>query len=344
MKLEKSIKNKAFEVGFDVVGFADPTSDKRLETNLSQYLREGRQGNMDWMAKNTDRRTSPRGLWPQVNSIIVLGLNYGPAKPPAQALRRADRGNISVYAQGKDYHDLVKKRLKKIGRWLVETHSCEVKVFVDTAPVMEKPLAQKAGLGWQGKHTNLVSPDLGSWLFLGEIYTTLNLTPNTPSVDQCGTCRACLDACPTGALDVPYEIDPRRCISYLTIEHKGSIPEELAAAMGNHIYGCDDCLDACPWNKFSVINNEDSFLPRAELSAPQLTDLSMINDADFRQIFSGSPIKRTGRERFVRNVIIAIANSGDQSLMEALSARLEDTSAVVSKTARWALDRLQHKL
>jgi epoxyqueuosine reductase len=293
------------------------------------------------MAKNTDRRTSPRGLWPQVNSVIVLGLNYGPAESPAQALKRADRGNISVYAQGKDYHDLVKKRLKQIGRWLVKAYPCEIKVFVDTAPVMEKPLAQKAGLGWQGKHTNLVSPDLGSWLFLGEIYTTLDLAPDAPGTDQCGTCRACLDACPTGALDVPYQIDPRRCISYLTIEHKDAIPEDLAAAMGNHIYGCDDCLDACPWNKFSRINNEDAFLPRAELSAPRLADLSKLDDADFRQIFSGSPIKRTGRERFVRNVMIAIANSGDKNLMEVLSARLDDTSAIVADAARWALSKLQ---
>ena len=343
MDLKKSIKDKALEVGFDVVGFADSTKDKRLETNLNQYLGEGRQGTMDWMARNTDRRTSPSGLWPQVKSVIVLGLNYGPTEPPAQALRRADRGNISVYAQGKDYHGLVKKRLKKIGRWLVKTHACEIKVFVDTAPVMEKPLAQKAGLGWQGKHTNLVSPDFGSWLFLGEIYTTLDLTTDVPSVDQCGTCRACLDACPTGALDVPYQIDPRRCISYLTIEHKGAIPEDLATAMGNHIYGCDDCLDACPWNKFSVRNNEDAFLPRAELSAPRLADLAMLDDADFRQIFSGSPIKRTGREHFVRNVIIAIANSGDKSLMEVLGARLDDTSAIVSEAARWALGRLQQK-
>ncbi len=344
MEVEKSIKNKAFEVGFDVIGFTDVATDKRLKTNLYQYLRDGRQGNMDWMAKNTDRRTSARNLWPEVNSIIVLGLNYGPAEPPTLALKRTDRGNISVYAQGKDYHDLVKKKLKEIGQWLVEKHACEIKVFVDTAPVMEKPLAQKAGLGWQGKHTNLVSPNLGSWLFLGEIFTTLKLTPDTPCVDQCGTCRACLDACPTDALDVPYQIDPRRCISYLTIEHKGNIPEDLASAMGNRIYGCDDCLDACPWNKFSVINKQDDFLPRAELSAPRLADLSMLNDADFRQIFSGSPIKRTGRERFVRNVIIAIANSGDRSLTKALTARLEDTSAIVRKAAQWALSRLQQKL
>ena len=341
MEMEKSIKNKAFEVGFDVVGFADPTSDKQLKTNLRQYLREGRQGNMDWMARNADRRASPRDLWSEVNSIIVLGLNYGPAKSPALALKRANIGNISVYAQGIDYHDLVKKRLKKIGRWLVKTHSCKIKVFVDTAPVMEKPLAQKAGLGWQGKHTNLVSPNFGSWLFLGEIYTTLKLTPNELSVDQCGTCRACLDACPTGALDVPYEIDPRRCISYLTIEHKDTIPEDLAAAMGNHIYGCDDCLDVCPWNKFSVINKEDAFLPRAELSTPLLRDLSMLNDRDFRQIFSGSPIKRTGRDRFVRNVIIAIANSGDKSLIKAINARLKDSSAIVREAAEWALTRLR---
>lgn len=341
MELKKSIENKALEVGFDVVGFTDAATDNRLKTNLNRYLSENRQGDMTWMAKNTDRRTSPRELWPQVNSVIVFGLNYGPAEPPARALERTNRGNISVYAHGKDYHDLVKKRLKTVGRWLVETYSCEVKIFVDTAPVMEKPLAQKAGLGWQGKHTNLVSPDLGSWLFLGEIYTTLNLSPDTPGVDQCGTCRACLDACPTDALDVPYQLDPRRCISYLTIEHKGVIPQDLASVMGNRIYGCDDCLDACPWNKFSVINNEESFLPRAELKAPRLADLSMLNDADFRQVFSGSPIKRTGRERFIRNVIIAIANTGDKSLLKVLSARLDDKSPIVSDTARWAMGKLQ---
>lgn len=341
MDLKESIRDKALDVGFDVVGFADATSEQRLETDLNQYLGEGRHGNMDWMARNTDRRTSPRGLWPQVNSVIVLGLNYGPADSPARALARKDRGNISVYARGKDYHDLVKKRLKQIGRWLVETHPCEIKVFVDTAPVMEKPLAQKAGLGWQGKHTNLVSPELGSWLFLGEIFTTLKLSPDAPGTDQCGTCRACLDACPTDALAVPYQIDPRRCISYLTIEHKDAIPPDLAGAMGNHIYGCDDCLDACPWNKFSRVNTEDAFLPRGELSAPRLADLSKLNDADFRQMFSGSPIKRTGRERFVRNVIIAMANSGDKNLGEAISAQLDDPSPIIAQAARWALSKLR---
>ncbi len=343
MDLKNSIKDKALEVGFDVVGFADASADQRLEADLGVYLGEGRHGNMAWMAENTDRRSSPQGLWPDARSIIVLGLNYGPAEAPSKSLERTDRGNISVYARGKDYHDLVKKRLKRIGRWLVETEPCEIKVFVDTAPVMEKPLAQKAGIGWQGKHTNLVSPELGSWMFLGEIYTTLDLAPDTPTPDQCGSCARCLEACPTGALTAPYQIDARRCISYLTIEHKDIIDEDLAAAMGNHIYGCDDCLDACPWNKFSIPHREEAFFPRAELSAPRLSDLSKLNDADFRLLFSGSPIKRTGRDRFVRNVLIAIANSGDQNLIEAVRERLDDPSPIVAYTARWVLERHKGK-
>ena len=340
MSLKESIRNKALEVGFDAVGFADAATDERLENDLGRYLDEGRQGNMAWMSANTDRRSSPTGLWPDVRSIIVLGLNYGPSDSPSKALQRTDRGNVSVYARGKDYHDLVKKRLKQIGRWLVETENCEIKVFVDTAPVMEKPLAQKAGIGWQGKHTNLVSPDLGSWLFLGEIYTTLDLTPDTPTPDQCGTCTRCLDACPTKALTAPYQIDARRCISYLTIEQKDDIDEDLASAMGNRIYGCDDCLDACPWNKFSIATREEAFYPRIELTSPRLADLSKMDDAGFRQLFSGSPIKRTGRDRFVRNVLIAIANSGDENLVPAATARLDDPSPLVADTAKWAISRL----
>jgi len=344
LALKKSIRDKALEVGFDIVGFTDASTDGRLKTDLGQYLDQGRHGNMAWMAQNTDRRTSPQGLWPEVRSIIVLGLNYAPAEPPARALGRVDRGNISVYARGRDYHDLVKKRLKRLGRWLVENHSCAIKVFVDTAPVMEKPLAQKAGIGWQGKHTNLVSPDLGSWLFLGEIYTTLELAPDAPATDQCGTCTRCLDACPTDALAVPYQIDPRRCISYLTIEHKDALDEDLARAMGNRIYGCDDCLDACPWNKFASPHREAAFLPRAELAAPRLSDLSKLDDAGFREFFSGSPIKRTGRDRFVRNVLIAIANSGDESLVQAATAKCDDVSPLVADAARWALSRLDKTL
>lgn len=334
----------ALEVGFDVVGFADAGTEKHLESDLGQYLGEGRHGNMAWMAENTDRRSSPKGLWPDVKSVIVLGLNYGPAESPSKALARTDRGNISVYARGKDYHDLVKKRLKRIGRWLVETEPCEIKVFVDTAPVMEKPLAQKAGIGWQGKHTNLVSPDLGSWLFLGEIYTTLDLAPDPATPDQCGTCTRCLEACPTDALSAPYQIDARRCISYLTIEQKDAIDENLAVAMGNRIYGCDDCLDACPWNKFSRPTREEAFFPRAELSAPRLADLSKLDDAGFRLLFSGSPIKRTGRDRFIRNVLIAIANSGDKNLIPVLQARLDDPSNLVSQTALWAISILEQDL
>lgn len=341
LNLKKSIREKALEVGFDVVGFADARSNERLESDLGHFLGEGRHGNMAWMAENTDRRTSPQGLWPDVRSVIVLGLNYGPVEPPSAALKRAGRGNISVYARGKDYHDLVKKRLKQIGRWLVEAENCEIKVFVDTAPVMEKPLAQKAGIGWQGKHTNLVSPDLGSWLFLGEIYTTLDLAPDAPTPDHCGTCRRCLDACPTGALTAPYQIDARRCISYLTIEQKDVIDEELALSMGNRIYGCDDCLDACPWNKFAIATREEAFYPRIELTAPRLADLSKLDDDNFRRFFSGSPIKRTGRERFVRNVLIAMANSGEKNLAGVIREKLDDPSPLVAETALWALSILE---
>lgn len=341
MDLKNSIRNKALEVGFDVVGFVDADGDMRLEKNLGQYLGEGRHGNMAWMAENTDRRSSPKGLWPEVRSVIVLGLNYGPAEPPSKALEQADRGNISVYARGKDYHDLVKKRLKRIGRWLVETNPCEIRVFVDTAPVMEKPLAQKAGIGWQGKHTNLVSPDFGSWLFLGEIYISLEISPDAPTPDHCGSCTRCLDACPTKALSAPYQIDARRCISYLTIEQKEPIDEGLAVAMGNHIYGCDDCLDVCPWNKFSSPTREPSFFPRIELTVPRLAELSKLDDAEFRQLFSGSPIKRTGRDRFVRNVLIAIGNSGKKELAPAAQAKLDDSSPLVASAAQWALSRLE---
>jgi len=342
--LKKAIRDKALEIGFDVVGFADTDAVPRLASDLAQYLDQGHHGNMAWMAENTDRRTAPKGLWPAARSVIVLGLNYAPAEAPARALARTDRGNISVYARGKDYHDLVKKRLKQLGRWLVENHGCEIKVFVDTAPVMEKPLGQKAGIGWQGKHTNLVSPDLGSWFFLGEIYTTLELEPDAPMPDQCGSCTACLDACPTDALRVPYQIDPRACISYLSIEHKESIGEDLAAAMGNRIYGCDDCLDACPWNKFSSPHRAAALLPRIELTAPRLSDLSKLDDAGFREFFSGSPIKRTGRDRFVRNVLIAIANSGDESLRLAAAARIDDDSPIVADAAQWALSKLKKTL
>jgi epoxyqueuosine reductase len=272
---------------------------------------------------------------------VVLGANYGPAADPLAALARRDRATVSVYAQGRDYHDLVKKRLKALARWMHEGLHADVKVFVDTAPVMEKPLAQAAALGWQGKHTNLVSREFGSWLFLGEVFTTLELAPDAPEADHCGACRRCLDICPTAAFPAPYRLDARRCISYLTIEHKGHIPREFRAAMGNRIYGCDDCLAVCPWNKFAQRTGDAELLPRAELSAPLLADLAGLDDAAFRQVFSGSPIKRIGRDRFVRNVLIALGNSGDPALAGVVAARLDDPSALVRAMAVWALARLQ---
>ncbi|MHA1598503.1 MAG: tRNA epoxyqueuosine(34) reductase QueG [Alphaproteobacteria bacterium] len=312
--IKKAIRDKALEVGFDAVGFAAADGATQNAANLNTYLSQGRHGDMGWMTERTAERAAPKALWPGARSVIVLGMNYGPAGDPMAILEQFDRGAISVYAQGRDYHDLVKKRLKQLARWLVEDRDCEVKVFVDTAPVMEKPLAMQAGLGWQGKHTNLVSGEFGSWLFLGEVFTSLEIPPDPPAVDQCGTCTKCLDACPTGALTAPYEIDARRCISYLSIEHKGDIEAELAGAMGNHIYGCDDCLSVCPWNKFASPTPHDAFFPRLELTAPRLSDLAKLDDAAFRELFSGSPVKRTGHQRFSRNVRIAIANGRDKSV------------------------------
>ena len=295
---------------------------------------------MGWLADTAERRASPQGLWPDCRSVVVLGLNYGPTGDPMALLEESDRGIISCYAQGRDYHDVVKSRLKALARWLVERFACEVKVFVDTAPVMEKPLAQAAGLGWQGKHTNLVSRELGSWLFLGEVFTTLELAPDAPEVDHCGSCRACLDICPTDAFPAPYRLDARRCISYLTIEHKGHIAREFRQAMGNRIYGCDDCLAVCPWNKFAEASQEVAFLPRAELTAPRLADLAALDDAGFRQVFSGSPIKRIGRDRFVRNVLIAIGNSREAAHAPLLERLADDASPLVRAMAVWALSQL----
>ncbi len=339
MDLKQSIRKLAHGAGFDAVGFADARADPGDGANLEKYLNEGRHGDMGWMAEHINRRSSPQGIWPEARSVIVLAMNYGPAE--YQPMDHATRGQISIYARGRDYHDLVKKRLKQVARSLVDDHECQVKVFVDTAPVMEKPLAMRAGLGWQGKHTNLVSRELGSWFFLGEIFTTLEIPPDPTEVDHCGSCRACQDACPTDALADPYKMDARRCISYLSIEHKGDIDAGLASAMGNRIYGCDDCLAACPWNKFASPATEQAFLPRAELTAPRLADLAALDDAGFRDFFSGSPIKRTGRDRFVRNVLIAIGNSGDGSLIPSINARLDDPSALVTQAAAWALSRLK---
>jgi epoxyqueuosine reductase len=334
------IRQKALAEGFDLVGISPADIGAAPAEGLAAYIAAGHHGEMSWMETRMRERGRPQGLWPECRSVIMLGMNYGPDSDPMAKLNQKSTANISVYAQNKDYHDLIKKRLKRVGRWVVETWPCEIKVFVDTAPVMEKPLAAAAGLGWQGKHTNLVSRDFGSWLFLGSIYTTLDLSPDTPETDHCGNCSACLDICPTNAFPAPYKIDARRCISYLTIEHKGHIDEEFLKPMGNRIYGCDDCLAVCPWNKFASKTKEEAFHPREELKGPLLAELAELDDASFRAYFRASPIKRIGRDRFVRNVMIAIGNSDDKSLIPVAQARLEDTSELVRKMAQWALQEL----
>ncbi|MFA5968611.1 MAG: tRNA epoxyqueuosine(34) reductase QueG [Sphingomonas sp.] len=337
------IRQKATELGFAACGFAGADVAPLAGQRLRQWLADGAHGEMIWMESRADERASPAGLWPAVRSVIALGMSYAPGVDPLALADAADRGRISVYAQGVDYHDVVKRNLKALARWLVETvgGDTDVKVFVDTAPVMEKPLAAAAGLGWQGKHTNLVSRSDGSWLFLGMIYTTLGLAADQPERDRCGSCDACQRACPTDAFPAPYRLDARRCVSYLTIEHKGPIPHEFRRAIGNRIYGCDDCLAVCPWNKFAAAARANkAFVPRAELVAPRLADLLALDDAGFRQVFAGSPIKRIGRDRMVRNAAIAAGNGGDSTLAPALRALLDDPSDVVRDAARWALDTL----
>jgi len=334
------IRERALALGFDAVGFARAEVAPKARKEFLEFLAEGCHGDMDWLARNAERRADPQTLWPEAKTVVVLGQNYGPSGDPLALLDRKDRASISVYARNADYHDLLKKRLKALARWMHEDLEAGVKIFVDTAPVMEKHLAQSAGLGWQGKHSNLVSLDLGSWLFLGEVYTDLDLTPDDSAQDHCGSCRRCLDVCPTAAFLGPYRLDARRCISYLTIEHKGHIPREFRSAMGNRIYGCDDCLAVCPWNKFAQRSSEPAFLPRAELNAPRLKDLLQLDDAAFRRVFAGSPIKRIGRDRFVRNLLIALGNSGAPAMAPAAEVLLDDASPLVRAMAVWALARL----
>ncbi|MBW5435613.1 tRNA epoxyqueuosine(34) reductase QueG [Bradyrhizobium canariense] len=344
-ELKTALANEARALGFDCIGITEPGTIESAGKHFLEFIASGGHGDMDWLAAQPERRVDPRGLWQDVRSVIMLGVNYGPDQDPLAILQQRTRAAISVYAQGDDYHDLIKKRLKALARWLVATSTCEVKpcevkVFVDTAAVMEKPLAQAAHLGWQGKHTNLVSREFGSWLFLGAIYTTLELPRDDAEIDHCGSCRACLDICPTAAFPAPYRLDARRCISYLTIENKGPIPREFRKNIGNRIYGCDDCLAACPWNKFAQEGREAKLAARDVLRAPGLAELARLDDAAFRALFTKSPVKRIGRERFLRNVLIAIGNSGDAALADEARRLLEDESALVRGAAVWALGQL----
>jgi epoxyqueuosine reductase len=341
MSFVAELKEEARRLGFADCRITRPDAVPEAGARLQAWLAEGCHGEMGWMEGRADQRGNPATLWPDVKSVIMLGMAYTPGHDPLALAGQGGHGRISVYAQGQDYHDVVKRALKALARWMVEKAPCQLKVFVDTAPVMEKPLAAAAGIGWQGKHTNLVSRDHGSWLFLGAIYTTLDLMPDPPERDHCGSCDACQRVCPTNAFPAPYRLDARRCISYLTIEHKGPIPEDLRPGIGNHVYGCDDCLAVCPWNKFAAAAAAHrAFLPRAELVAPQLADLLDLDDAGFREMFAGSPIKRIGRGRMVRNAAIAAGNSGDAALRPALQRLVDDEDPVVSDAARWALARL----
>lgn len=334
------IRSSALAQGFDAVGFAPASQSAEVSEALHAFLQAGYHGDMGWLEARADARADPSKLWPEARSAIVLAHSYAPEADPLQALSDMQRGTISVYAQGKDYHDVMKPRLKNVARQIAERFGAGVKVFVDTAPLMEKPLAQSAGIGWQGKHTNLVSREHGSWLFLGVILTTLELSPDEREGDHCGTCTRCLDACPTAAFVAPYRLDARRCISYLTIEHKGPIARELRPLIGNRIYGCDDCLAVCPWNKFAAASTEQAYSPRDAVRANRLEDLLRLDDAGFRKKYAGSPIKRIGRDRFLRNVLIAAGNAGDPGLILAVTALLIDTSALVRGAAVWALARL----
>lgn len=339
-ELSAAIRKRALAEGFDVVRLARAIAPPHSAERLAEFLDAGRHGSMEWLARYADRRADPARLWPEAKSIIVLGTNYGPDHDPRLALSDKTRGAISVYARGDDYHDVIKKKLKRLAGYLCQSYGGDAKVFVDTAPVLEKAIAEQSGMGWQGKHTNLVSREFGSWLFLGSVFTTLELESDPPADNHCGACHACLDACPTKAFLSPYRMDARRCISYLTIELKDHIPAEFRTAIGNRIYGCDDCLSVCPWNKFAQTSQEAQFAARSITQQPSLAELAQLDDAKFRELFRASPIKRIGRDRFVRNVLIAIGNSGDVALAAQAEALLSDASALVRAMAVWALQRL----
>ncbi len=340
--VKQAIRTRALGFGFDAVGFAPAAGQARERRHLLQFLAEGRHGEMAWMAVLPERRADASVLWPDARSVICLAINYGPTEDARAINAERDRGAISVYARGEDYHRVVKRKLKNLARWLAAAYACQVKVFCDTAPVMEKPLAERAGIGWIGKHTNLVSRRFGSWLFLGEVATTLDLAPDAAETDHCGSCRRCLDACPTGALPEPYRIEPRRCISYLTIEHKSAISPDLAGRFANRIYGCDECLAVCPWNRFAAPTGHEDLRPRAELTRPRLGDLAALDGDAFRRVFAGTAIRRIGRDRLVRNVLLAMAN-GDRLNIAAVRRLLEDTSPLVRAAAASALSRLAEK-
>ena len=338
--LKEALRERARAEGFALVRCTTPTMPARNRAGYREFIAAGRHGDMDWLAREPERREQPTGVWPEVRSVIMLAVDYGPAHDPLRDLDDPQRGAVSVYARRRDYHDIIKKRLKALARWLSDEHGAALKVFVDTAPVLEKPLAEQAGVGWQGKHTNLVSREHGSWLFLAEIFTDLELEPDPPETDHCGSCRRCLDVCPTDAFPGPYQLDARRCIAYLTIEHKDHIPREFRVAIGNRVFGCDDCLAVCPWNKFARAANDARLETREDLACPPLEDLVALDDAGFRARFAGTPVKRTGRDRFIRNVLIAIGNSGDVSLAPRVEERLQDGSPLVRAAAVWALSRL----
>ena len=339
--ISEAIRAEALSLGFDVCGISDAAAPWESGTRLAEFVSEGRHGAMDWMETTLERRSHPQAMWPGARSAIMLGVNYGPDTDPLAALADKSRGVVSVYAHGEDYHEPIKKRLKVLAGWIASTYGAQVKVFVDTAPLMEKPLARQAGLGWQGKHTNLVSRQFGSWLFLGSVLTDLELAPDTPSGEHCGACTACLDICPTNAFPAPYRLEARRCISYLTIEHEGPVDRALRPLLGNRVYGCDDCLAACPWNKFARESREADFTPRAELQAPLLAELATLDDATFRTRFSGTAVKRIGRNRFLRNVAYALGNSAaPATALPAVERLLKDASPLVRGAAVWALSQL----